>query len=72
MKFDRVEGTFEFVFASDPAIGSDTEIFVPRIQYPKGCVIEVSGGAAELDLENQRATVRAFVTGEVEVIIRRR
>jgi hypothetical protein len=70
-RFDRRAGTFEFVFDADPAISSLTEIFVPRIQYPTGCAIEVSGGEASMDLENQRATVKAHRADEVRVMIRR-
>src|SRR5260370_15042150 len=71
MEFDRVAGTFEFVFDSDPSVLASTEIFVPRIQYPRGCTLEVSGAAAVLDLDNQRLTIKAEQSGEVHVIIRR-
>ncbi len=70
-RFDRLAGTFEFVFDADPAISGATEIFVPRIQYPAGCTIEVSGGEANMDLKSQRATVKAHRAGEVRVMIRR-
>jgi hypothetical protein len=72
MKFDRISGTFEFVFESDPSAARSTEIFVPRIQYPHGCVLEVSGGNAELDLDGQRAVVKVEHPGEVRVVIRRK
>lgn len=49
-----------------------TEIFVPRIQYPRGCEIEVLGGVAELDLDNQRAIIKVKDAGEVRVVIRRK
>jgi hypothetical protein len=71
MKFDRVAGTFEFVFDSDPSVAASTEIFVPRTQYPSGCAIEVSGGEAILDLDNQRLTIKVPQPGEGRVIIRR-
>ena len=72
MKFDRVSGSFEFVFDADPSIAASTEIFVPRLQYPRGCEVEVSGGAAKLDVENQRAIVTADRAGEVRVVLRRK
>ncbi|MGH7923371.1 MAG: cellulase family glycosylhydrolase [Candidatus Binatus sp.] len=72
VKFDRVRGDFEFVFEFDPSATSATEVFVPRLQYPKGCEIEVIGGTAELDLDNQRATINAQQTAEVRVLIRRK
>ena len=71
MKFDRVSGSFEFVFEGDPSIASTTEIFVPRLQYPKGCSIEVNGGDAILDLEHQRVTIKLRGAGEVTVSIAR-
>src|ERR1019366_4542487 len=74
MKFGRISGTFEFVFESDPSAAHSTEIFVPRSQYPRGCVLEVSGGNgnAELDLDDQRAVVKVEHPGEVRVVIRRK
>jgi hypothetical protein len=72
MKFDRISGTFEFVFEYDPSAAGPTEIFVPRIQYPRGCVLEVSGGNAELDPDGQRAVVKVEHRGEVRVVIRRK
>ncbi len=71
MKFDRVAGTFEFVFDSDPSVAESTEIFVPRLQYPHGCTFEVSGAEGILDLDNQRLTIKAERGGEVRVLIRR-
>ncbi|HEV2171525.1 MAG TPA: hypothetical protein VGR40_11280, partial [Candidatus Binatus sp.] len=59
-------------FEADLTATSPTEIFVPRLQYPRGCNIEVSGGEAELDLDKQRAVVKAEKAGEVRVVIRRR
>jgi glycosyl hydrolase family 5/cellulase (glycosyl hydrolase family 5) len=72
VKFDRLTGDFEFVFEADRTITRKTEVFVPRLQYPYGCEIEVSGGSAELNLEKQRAVVAAEKAGEVRVIIRRK
>jgi len=70
VKFDRIEGTFEVVFDADPSIEGVTEIFLPRIQYPKGCAIEVDGGDAKLDEVHQLATVKAHRAGDC-VFIRR-
>jgi len=72
MKFNRITGRFEFVFDGDPSIASQTEIFVPRLQYPKGCSIEVNGGDAIFDLDNQRATIRIHGSGEVTVSLARK
>ena len=72
VKFDRVSGDFELVFDADPTVSRPTEIFVARLQYPLGCEIEASSGEAELDVENQRAFVKAERAGEVHVVIRRK
>ncbi len=72
MKFDRVTGLFDYTFESDPAAAGTTEIFVPRLQYPRGCEIEVIGGVAELDFENQRAVIKLKQDGEVRVVICRK
>jgi Glycoside hydrolase family 5 C-terminal domain/Cellulase (glycosyl hydrolase family 5) len=72
MKFDRVTGLFDYSFDADPAAVGATEIFVPRLQYPRGCEIEVIGGVAELDLDNQRAVIKVEQAGEVRVVICRK
>jgi Glycoside hydrolase family 5 C-terminal domain len=72
MKFDRVTGLFDYTFEADPAAARPTEIFVPRLHYARGCEIEVIGGVADLDLDNQRATIKIEQPGEVRVVICRR
>jgi hypothetical protein len=72
MKFDRVTGLFDYTFDGDPAAAGATEIFVPRLQYPRGCEIEVLGGVAELDLDSQRVTIKVEEPGEVRVVICRK
>ena len=58
MKFDRVSGTFEFIFECYPSATRSTEIFVPRIQYPRGCVLEVSGGNGKAELTSTASAPR--------------
>ncbi len=53
MSFDLRSKTFEFVFRHDPAVSAPTEIFVPRLQYPRGCRVSVSDGAYEFQPETQ-------------------
>jgi hypothetical protein len=72
MKFDRVTGLFDYTFEADPDAARATEIFVPRVQYPRGCEIEVLGGVAELDLDNQRAAIKVEQPDEVRVVICRK
>lgn len=71
VRFDRISGDFELVFDADLNIDALTEIFVPRLQYPRGCAVEASGASAEVDLKNQRVIVKAERAGEVRVAIRR-
>ena len=72
MKFDRVTGLFDYTFEAAPSAARATEIFVPRLQYPHGCEIEVIGGIAELDLDNQRAVIKVEQAGEVRIVICRK
>lgn len=72
MKFDRVSGAFEFVFDADQNPSGETEIFVPRLQYPRGYDLEITGGEARADSENQRLLVSARAAGEVRIALRRR
>jgi hypothetical protein len=71
VKFDRASGDFEFVYDADPAIRAATEIFVPRLQYPDGHSIEITGGDASIDQQPQRVIVKTARAGEVRVKIRR-
>jgi hypothetical protein len=49
MSFDMATKTFEFEWRPDPNVSVPTEIFVPDFQYPKGIVVEVSGGSYRRD-----------------------
>ncbi len=72
MKFDRVSGAFEFVFDAEPNGACETEIFVPRLQYPRGYDFEIAGGEAHADPEHQRLLVTVRRAGEVRIALRRR
>jgi hypothetical protein len=54
MRFDMGTGAFVYRFRHDPAVAAPTEIFVPRLHYPRGCRVWVSDGQYELDLAAQR------------------
>ncbi|MEN6543930.1 cellulase family glycosylhydrolase [Parvibaculum sp.] len=69
MKFKRETGAFRYVYEATRE--GETEIFVPRLQYPKGFTVEVEGGAAVRDDANQRLLVRADMPGKVGVSIAR-
>jgi hypothetical protein len=53
MSYDLKSRVFTFVFRHDPAIQAPTEIYLPNLQYPDGCWVEVSDGEVELDREAQ-------------------
>ena len=44
MSFDPRTGGFRFEFQPDPQAKGPTEIYIPDIQYPRGCSISVQGG----------------------------
>ncbi len=69
MKFKRETGAFRYVYEATRE--GETEIFVPRLQYPKGFTVEVEGGTAVRDDANQRLLVRADMPGKVGVSIAR-
>lgn len=48
MRFDLRSRTFELEFRHDPAVKAPTEIYLPRLHYPRGCVVQVSDGDYEL------------------------
>lgn len=54
MQFDRARRRFVYRFRHDPGASGPTELFVPRLQYPHGCQVELSDGSYRLDLEAQR------------------
>ena len=56
IRFDIKRKIFEFRFRHDPAVSEPTEVFVPRVQYPNGCQVEVSDGEYELNLAEQTLT----------------
>ena len=46
MSFGLGSGIFSLVYEPDPAISAPTEVFVPRIQYPRGFSVETAGCVA--------------------------
>jgi hypothetical protein len=54
MRFDIGTRAFVYRFRHDPAVAAPTEIFLPRLHYPRGCRVWVSDGAYELDLAARR------------------
>ena len=69
MKFKRETGAFRFVYEADGA--GESEIFVPKLQYPNGYEVEVEGGEATRDEANQSLRVHAIGSAKVAVTITR-
>ncbi|MFH2102416.1 MAG: cellulase family glycosylhydrolase [Chloroflexota bacterium] len=53
LKFDLRRRRFEFTFRHDPDVTGPTEIYLPDIQYPQGCHVQVSDGTFELHSEQR-------------------
>ncbi|MBN1484055.1 MAG: hypothetical protein JXA37_04985, partial [Chloroflexia bacterium] len=54
MAFDLRRRRFELLFRHDPAVSAPSEIFVPELQYRRGCAVAVSDGRYELQPGEQR------------------
>lgn len=73
--FDRKKGVYTLRYRADVDIDAPTVIFVPRLQFPDGCNVKVTGGGGATVVENgegQLVTIVAKQSGEVEISIRRR
>ncbi len=58
MSFDVKTRRFELEFRHDPQVSAPTEIFLPKLQYPGGCRVEVSDGTFEVRPGEQRLVYR--------------
>ncbi|HZU86403.1 MAG TPA: cellulase family glycosylhydrolase, partial [Anaerolineaceae bacterium] len=54
--FSLLSRRFELIFHHNPAVTAPTEIFVPLVQYPRGCHIEISDGRYVFDQAAQLLT----------------
>jgi hypothetical protein len=66
--FDEKTKVFRYRFAAAPSISADTELFVPRYQYPNGFNVVATGAVARADPAHSRAIV-SRAHGEVSVLI---
>jgi hypothetical protein len=53
ISFDRRSRRFEFSFRHAAGVDAPSELFIPRLQYPQGCKVQVSDGIFELDAGRQ-------------------
>jgi hypothetical protein len=75
MSFDTRRKVFRLVFRHDPGVKEPSEIFVPNLQYPDRCRVEVSDGNWEHKAEKQlliyaHAAERDVHTIEIEPLRR--
>lgn len=74
MRFTRRTGLFQLHYLADPVIQAPTEIFVPRLQYPAGYLLQFGDAALDVehDPDGQRILLYAQQAGSVTVFVRRR
>lgn len=51
--FDSSSGRFELVFDADSSLAEPTEIYVPRVQYPRGCQVTVNDDITTVTWDHQ-------------------
>jgi hypothetical protein len=69
LSFDLRRRIFELAFRHEPGVSAPTEVFVPRLQYPDGCRVEVSDGTYRLHPDEQ-TLVYQHDPGRPEHVIR--
>jgi len=68
IEFDTKSKAFRYKFRADKAISTETEIFLPKYQYPNGAVVTVDGGTYRLDVAHSLVHVSAS-SDEVTVVV---
>ncbi len=68
-RFDPRTGALELRYRPDPGLAAPTELFLPPVHYPEGCLVEVEGGGYELDLPGRILRVKAD-PGAARVVVR--
>jgi hypothetical protein len=69
MAFDLKRRRFVYAFKPDPSIEAPTEIFVPRIQFPRGYAVSVSSGNYAKDEGDQILRLSGGTGAVVTVIV---
>ncbi len=67
--YDLKRRRFTFRYRPDPAVTSETELFVPALTYPRGVRVTIRGGTWTHDIPKQVLRLRADGGGEVSVVI---
>jgi hypothetical protein len=68
MSFDQKRRIFHFSFRHDPVVEAPTEIFVPDLQYPEGCDLEVSDGEYQANQAEQMLYYRHSLARDVHTL----
>jgi hypothetical protein len=70
MFFDLKKRCFVYSFRPDPAISAPTELFIPRIHFPVGYVVELSSGSYEKNEAEQLLVIHSSGEAEVRVTVK--
>jgi hypothetical protein len=68
LSFDPDTRVLRYTYRPEPAVSAPTELYVPAVQYPDGCSVEVDGGTWQL--AGDRLLVTAEGAGEVTIVAR--
>ena len=58
MSFDQRSGRFTLTYRHDERVAAPTEVFVPALQYPRGCQVSVTDGSYVIDPGQQLMAYR--------------
>ncbi len=69
MSFDLKRRHFVYSFEADPAIAEPTELYIPRVQYPRGYAVALSGGEYKKDEAAQLLLITVDKKAEISVVV---
>jgi hypothetical protein len=72
MEFDLKSGVFHVEFDADPSVSEPSVLYIPRVQFPRGFVINTSNANTTHDAKNQLLFVHLVSSGECTVTITRK
>jgi hypothetical protein len=69
--FSRAGGVFELDYEADPAVAADTEVYIPRLQFPDGLDLRIEGAEPATSDDPQILRLRSTRPGPVRLRLRR-
>jgi hypothetical protein len=72
MEFDLKNGSFQLEFEGISTISAPTIIYIPKVQFPEGFVVETENAEVEQDLEKQFLLISSVSDGTCSVLVRRK